>query len=129
MPSNVAANLTPKIAITMPAAVPANSDCAAAMPAPSGSFSPMRRATMAVIAIESPIATQYTRVTIDSARPTVAIASAPRRATQNTSTMKNSDSITISRTIGMARSMMARPRLPSVKSCCDPWMASRITAQ
>jgi hypothetical protein len=46
--------------------------------------------------------------------PTVATALAPRRPTQKTSTTAKSDSSTISRTMGMASSRMARLRLPAV---------------
>ena len=43
--------------------------------------------------------------------------------------MANRDSITISRTMGIASSTMAWPMLPSVKSWRDPRMASRIADQ
>ena len=127
--SSLGANAAPAMLIAAAATIPAASPCTAAVAAPSGSFSPIRRATIAVIDIENPIATQTASIKIDSANPTVAMASAPRWATQNTSTMAKSDSITISRTIGIASSTMARPRLPSVKSCCDPRIASRIADQ
>src|SRR5579875_1301875 len=65
----------------------------------------------------------------DSDKPMVATASAPSRATQNTSTTAKRDSSNISSTIGMASRKMARSRLPAVKSCCEPWIASRTEAQ
>ncbi len=100
--------------------------CTPATAAPAGSFSPMRRATIAVVERLSPNPIANTRLSSDSVSPTVATASAPNRPTQKTSTTANSDSKTISRTIGMARSNMARFRLPVVKSWCDPRSASRI---
>ena len=74
----------------------------------------MRRATMAVVDRLKPMATANTRLSIDSVRPTVATAFAPRRPTQKTSTTANSDSSTISSTMGTASSRMARFRLPVV---------------
>ena len=88
--------------------------CTAATAAPSGSFSPMRRATMAVVDRLSPMPTANTRLSMDSVNPTVATALAPRRPTQSTSTTANSDSSTISRTMGTANRRMARFRLPAV---------------
>ena len=88
--------------------------CTPATAAPSGSFSPMRRATMAVVDRLSPIATENTRLRIDSVSPTVATAFAPRRPTQKMSTTANSDSSTISSIMGTANSRMARFRLPAV---------------
>ena len=76
----------------------------------------MRRATTAVAPIDSPIATAYTSVSIDSVRPTVATASAPTRDTKKTSTTANTDSRTSSSTIGTASSRIARPIGPSVYS-------------
>ena len=61
----------------------------------------MRRATIAVVDKLRPKPTANTSVSSDSVRPTVATASAPRRPTQKTSTTANSDSSTISRTIGI----------------------------
>ena len=90
--------------------------CTAATAAPSGSFSPIRRATIAVVDRLSPMPTANTSVSSDSVSPTVATASAPTCATQNTSTTANSDSSTISRTIGIASRMIDRFRLPVVKS-------------
>jgi len=71
---------------------------------------------MAVVDRLTPKATENTRVIIDSVRPTVAMALAPSRVTQNTSTMANSDSMNISRTMGVASRKMARLMEPSVKS-------------
>src|SRR5678816_4935560 len=65
----------------------------------------------------------------DSVTPTVATACAPRCPTKKMSTTAKTDSISISRTIGMARSTMARLTGASVKSCCDPWMASLTVVQ
>ncbi len=61
--------------------------------------------------------------------PTVATASAPSLDTQNTSTIANTDSISISRIIGTASKRMARPSEPSVKSCLEPPIASRTESQ
>ena len=97
-------------------AIPMMIACTPATAAPAGSFSPMRRATIAVVERLNPSPTAKTRLSSDSVRPTVATASAPSRPTQNTSTTANSDSSTISRTIGIASSKMARLRLPVVKS-------------
>ena len=74
----------------------------------------MRRATIAVTPIDNPIAAVYASVSIDSVRPTVATAFGPRCATQKMSTTANSDSITISSTIGTASRMIARPMGPEV---------------
>jgi len=88
--------------------------CTAARAAPSGFFSPIRRATIAVAPIPRPIATAYIKVNIDSVRPTVATASAPRCATQKISTTAKMLSINISSTIGIARRMIERPMGPVV---------------
>src|SRR5216684_637748 len=100
--------------------------CTPATAAPAGSFSPMRRATMAVVERLNPRPIAKTRLRSDSVRPTVATASAPRRPTQKTSTTAKRDSRTISMTMGMARRRMARLRLPVVKSWCEPRRASRM---
>ena len=49
----------------------------------------MRRATMAVVDMLSPMATAKMRLSNDSVKPTVATASAPRRPTKKTSTTAN----------------------------------------
>ncbi len=69
----------------------------------------MRRATIAVAPTDSPSASVYTIVNIDSVRPTVATASAPRCATQKTSATTKTDSIAISITIGTASITIERP--------------------
>src|SRR5215471_14445322 len=56
--------------------------------------------------------------------PTVAVASAPRWATQNVSTMAKRASIAISRTMGTASRKMARSIEIAVKSFFEPKMAS-----
>ena len=84
---------------------------------------------MAVVDRLRPRPTAKTRLSSDSVSPTVATASAPSRPTQKTSTTAKRDSSTISRTMGMASSKMARLRLPLVKSWCDPRRASRIDCQ
>jgi hypothetical protein len=89
----------------------------------------MRRATIAVTDIPSPIAMAYMISRTVSVIPTAASASAPRRATKNASTTANRDSPAISSIIGMARRNTARFRLPVVKSCSVPWIASRIEVQ
>ena len=68
-------------------------------------------------------------VSMDSVSPTVATASELSFATQKTSTKAKRDSPSVSRTIGMASSTMARLRFPRVKSWCVPRMASRTDAQ
>jgi len=86
----------------------------------------MRRATVAIAPTLRPIASAYTMVRIDSVRPTVATASAPRRETKKTSTTANTDSSTSSRTIGIASSRIAPPIGPSVYSPrCEPAIDSR----
>src|SRR6266851_5467040 len=89
----------------------------------------MRRATMAVVERLRPKPIAITRLRSDSVRPTVAMASAPRRPTQKTSTTAKRDSRTISITMGMARRRIARLRLPAVKSWCEPRRASRTDLQ
>jgi hypothetical protein len=69
---------------------------------------------MAVVDMPRPRPTAKTRVSTDSVRPTVAIAFAPSRLTQKTSTTAKSDSSTISSTIGMASRRIARFKLPAV---------------
>ena len=88
--------------------------CTAEMAAPSPSFSPMRRATIAVVDMPSPMPTAKTSVSTDSVSPTVAIAFEPSRLTQNTSTTANRDSSTISSTIGIASSRIDRFSEPAV---------------
>ncbi len=104
----------PIVATTAETPMPIMIDCTATIAAPRGFFSPIRRATVAVVAIESPMATANTSVSMDSVSPTVVMASEPRRDTQNTSTMPNSDSMIISRIMGIANRKMARFRFPSV---------------
>ena len=60
----------------------------------------------------------------DSVRPTAAIACEPRPEMKSMSTMANTDSITISNTIGIEISRIAWPRLPLVYSCFLPRSAS-----
>ena len=88
--------------------------CTPAIAASSGSFSPIRRATIAVVDIETPSPIANTSASIDSVIPTVATAFAPSRPTQKTSVTANSDSSTISSTIGMASRRMARFKFPCV---------------
>src|SRR5260370_22345627 len=95
------------------------------MAAPAGSFSPMRRATMAVVERLRPKLMAMTRLRRASVRPTVAMASAPRRPAHKTSTTAKSDSRTISITMGMASRRIARLRLRAVKSWREPRIASR----
>src|SRR5205823_11949577 len=68
-------------------------------------------------------------VSHDSVSPTVATALAPSLETKNTSVTANTLSITISKTMGMARIRMARETAPSVKSRCDPRSASPMDGQ
>ena len=60
------------------------------------------------------------RVSSDSVTPTAATASAPRRPTNSASRSPNTDSIDISRIIGIESRKTARGRLPVVKSCSPP---------
>jgi hypothetical protein len=60
------------------------------------------------------MATAYIKVNIDSVSPTVAIASAPRCATQKISTTAKTLSMHISSTIGIASRMIALPIGPFV---------------
>ena len=122
--SNCGAYMAPKIPVTMETATPHKMACTAATDAPSGSFSPMRRATVAVAAMARPRATLKSRTIRDSVRPTAAMESAPSLATQNASTRPKVASMAISRTVGIASSAMPRLRLPSVKSCLVPPRAS-----
>ena len=102
--------------------------CVAARAAPSRSRSPVRRATIADVAIANPMASANTSVTQDSVRPTVATAFAPSLETKNTSQTANTLSMIISSTMGMARIRIACETVPSVKSRCVPRSASRIAA-
>jgi hypothetical protein len=56
----------------------------------------------------------YTNVMTDSVSPTVATAEGPSDATKYMSTTAKTDSITISRIMGMERRKTARPMLPCV---------------
>ncbi len=107
---------------------PSKIACTAACAAPSLSCSPMRRATTAVAPILKPTANAITITNMPSVMPTVAVASAPRWATKNMSTMPKSDSMAISSTMGTARRMIARSIDMAVKSCREPTMASLIKA-
>src|SRR5262245_33786995 len=93
------------------------------------SFSPMRRATIAVVPIHNPIAAAKINVRSPSVTPTAATASGPKLATQKTSTMLKSDSIDISRIVGTDSKTIARLKLPCVKSCWVPRTASRRSAR
>src|SRR6185503_3236624 len=68
-------------------------------------------------------------ISIDSVSVTVAIASGPSFDTQKMSATANTDSITISRTIGTARSRIARPSGSEVKSWRAPRSDSRMSDQ
>ncbi len=92
-------------------------------------FSPIRRATIAVVAIPVPTATAKRMVIMASVRPTVATASVPRRETKKASVRAKTDSMTISSTIGIASRTMARPIGPDVKSSSLPVRASFTVAQ
>ena len=88
--------------------------CTADSAAASGFFSPMRRATSAVVPIAMPIATALTSVRTDSVKPTVATAEAPSDDTKYMSTTAKTDSSTISSIIGTASRRMAFPIPPVV---------------
>ena len=64
-----------------------------------------------------------------SVRPTAAMASAPSFDTQKMSAIANTDSITISSTMGMASRKTARPSGSAVRSWRDPRSASRTMGQ
>ena len=118
------ANVKPSTPITVATTRPSATAWKAVRAAPSGSFSPIRLATNAVTPILSPSATVYMMVSMDSVSPTVATAAGPNRATKNTSTTANTDSMAVSRTIGTASSRTARPMGPDVKSWSVPRTAS-----
>src|SRR6266571_8578690 len=71
MPRSFGARRTPATAMNAAAITPSAMPCTAASAAPAGFFSPMRRATIAVTPMDSPIAAVYTSVSIDSVSPTV----------------------------------------------------------
>jgi len=125
--SKSGAKATPAAPTTTANSKPTAMACTAPTAAPSGSFSPMRRATYAVVAMLSPSEIPNTTTSSDSVKATVASESTPSRATKNISTTPNSDSISISRIIGIASTTIERRRLPSVKSRPDPASASRIS--
>ena len=112
--SRVGAKKPPIKARIVESRTPSRIACAAAVEAPSGSCSPVRRAMVAVVAMLRPTASAYRVTTRDSVRATAATESVPRLETKNASTMANSDSIDISRTMGMASRRIARSRLSSV---------------
>src|SRR5262245_8816894 len=68
-------------------------------------------------------------ISIDSVSVTVAIASGPSFDTQKMSATANTDSMTISSTIGTASSRMARPSGSEVKSWRAPRSDSRTSDQ
>ena len=70
----------------------------------------------------------YTTVSIDSVSATPAIAASPSCETKKMSTTANTDSITISSTIGTARSTTARLRGPFVGSPPVPRTACTKTS-
>ena len=84
------------------------------MEASPGFFSPIRRATRAVVPMDNPMARAYSRVITASVSPTVATASAPSCATKKMSTMANTDSMAISRIMGTASRNVARATEPWV---------------
>ena len=128
--SSCGAKIAPTTPIRSDSTHPNRITCAAVCAAPSASFSPIRRATIAPAPMLSPIASAYRIVMNDSVSPTVATASAPRCATTNTSTTTKMLSMSISSTIGTARMKIARPIGPSVKSRpCAPANASRTAPQ
>jgi hypothetical protein len=93
---------------------PRSTACTATDAAPSGFFSPIRRATVAVAAMASPIDSANNIGITPSTRPMVAIAVSPRRLTQKPLTTANTDSSASSRTIGTASSSKERPTGPLV---------------
>ena len=97
--------------------------CIAATLAPSRSCSPIRLATIAVVAIERPRATATTCVMITSVSPIVAVASFPSWDTKKISTRANNPSIIISSTIGTERRKIALSILPVVNSFSLPAIA------
>ncbi len=123
------AKTTPGTATTSVRTRPRTIDCAAAILAPRASRSPMRRATIAVVAMPVPMATAKRIVIMASVRPIVATASVPRRETKKASVRAKTDSITISRTMGMASRTMARPIGPEVNSSSLPVRANLTVAQ
>ncbi len=65
----------------------------------------------------------------DSVIPTVAIASGPNLDTKKISAMAKTDSIIISKTMGIANNKMALLNFSVVKSLSLPEMASRMSFQ
>ena len=74
----------------------------------------MRRATVAVAPMLSPMASVYSTIMSASVRPIVATAAAPSRPTKYTSATAKRLSMSISTTIGTARRRIARPIGPCV---------------
>lgn len=74
-----------------------------------------------------PIPMAYIIVSNDSVIPTVAIASAPSFETKKMSAMAKTDSMIISRTIGMDNRMIALLNGTEVKSLSVPEIASRMS--
>ena len=112
--SRSVAHTTPAKLISTDSTRPVRRACTAATAASSGEPSPIRRATIAVAPMQSPMATEKTSASSESERPRIATASGPSRATKKTSTTAKSDCIAISSTIGMAAKMTARPIAPLV---------------
>ena len=67
-----------------------------------------------------PQATEYTKVSSSSVRPTTAMARSPKRLTKKMSTSANTASIPISRIMGMLSSTMARRTPIAVQSRSSP---------
>jgi hypothetical protein len=84
-------NETPIAPNATAATSPRMIDWTADFAAPSESFSPIRRATVADAPIDRPTASAYMIVIHDSVMPTVATASAPSRPTKKTSATTNTD--------------------------------------
>ena len=107
-----------------------DADWTAARDAPSGSRSPIRRATIAAAPTERPMAIALMIVISVSVKPTVEMASVRWRwPTKKMSATANTASMHISSTIGTASRSTARPMGIFVKSADVPRTASRSVDQ
>ena len=88
--------------------IPARIACHAVFAAASGLPSPIRRATSAVVPMESPSTIAKTRMINEPVRPTVATAADPSLPTKYMSTNPNVDSMTSSSIMGIASRRIAR---------------------
>ena len=115
-PSISCGNSTPSIAIGSAINTPSQIDCAAVFEADSKSFSPILRATIAVVPMLIPIAAAKISVITASVTPRAARASEPSRPIKKASTTVKTDSSAISKIMGTDNRSTAFEILPLVKS-------------